>query len=386
MQKIGKFEYSCDRSHFLGKGSFSEVFLGRSIDDDTPVAIKIIKTKNLTANAKKIINDEVEIMELIKFDPHPNIVECYDVQQDEDKVYIIMEYCDSGSLKNIIKRPIKEKYIQFYFSQLANGLKYLDKKGIVHRDIKPRNILLTNSRRVLKIADFGFARKTEGASLYDTICGSPLYMAPEMIRQDHYNNQTDLWSIGMILYEMLFGYHPYDNCKTIPELKNIITNKDLDIPPSNSKNKDISDSCLILLKQLLQKDVDKRIMWDDFFNHTWINKYPYTEVEKENVDYKYKICSSSLGSLSPSFNCGLATSKPSTKVDKTDIIQDYYDSCVTSQRQSESTGPETDENECIFEMELGSSNNCTYTIKEVVDKKTALNKNYPDSYHYRVVN
>lgn len=388
MHRIGNYEYADDRTHFLGKGSFSEVFLGRYIGDDeklqydTPVAIKIIKTTNITTNARKIINDEIEIMKLIKKEPHPNIVDCYDVYQDSSKVCIIMEYCDSGSLKNIIKKPIKEKYIQFYFSQLANGLKYLSIKNIVHRDIKPRNILLTNNRRVLKIADFGFAKKIEGISLYDTICGSPLYMAPEMIRQDKYNTQTDLWSIGMILYEMLFGYHPYDNCKTIPELKDIIKTKDLEIPPSNNKNKDISDNCVSLLKKLLQKDVNKRISWDDFFNHSWINKYPYEQV-KENTEYKSIICSTSLGSLSPSLNPVTQIDKlidpvdlsiSSKKIEKTQIIPDYYDTFISNKQDTQ--------DDCIFEVELDTShNNCKYKIKEIIDKDTVLNGN-----HYKIIN
>ena len=84
-----------------------------------------------------------------------------------------MEFCDSGNLDTIIKKPIKGQYTQFFFSQLANGLKYLNQKNIVHRDIKPKNILLTNKHKILKIADFGFAKITDGAILYDTICGSP---------------------------------------------------------------------------------------------------------------------------------------------------------------------------------------------------------------------
>lgn len=165
-----------------------------------------------------------------------------------------MEYCDSGDLRTYLKKPIKEKWCQFFFCQLANGLKYLDKYNILHRDIKPKNILLTNKKKVLKIADFGFAKKqSKNIKLHETICGSPLYMAPEIMENNKYNNQTDLWSIGMILYEMLYGFHPYESCKNIRQLLSMIDHGIIEIPPKNTQNKNISIECLDLLQKLLQK-------------------------------------------------------------------------------------------------------------------------------------
>ena len=225
MESIGSYKMNRDKSSELGRGSFSIVYVGINyLDQDyikkgDKVAIKIIKTNNLTKKALEILEDEISIMNLIKSNPHPNIVQCFDIIRSQNEVFIIMEYCDSGDLMTIIKRPIKEKYAQFYFCQLANGLKYLDNHSIIHRDIKPKNILLTNNRRVLKIADFGLAKRISDISLNETICGSPLYMAPEIMNNSPYNNQTDLWSIGMILFEMLYGLHPFEKCKTVPELK-----------------------------------------------------------------------------------------------------------------------------------------------------------------------
>lgn len=183
----------------------------------------------------------------------------------------MLEYCDSGDLRKILKNPIKEKYTKYYFCQLVNGLKYLDKHNILHRDIKPRNILLSNNRKILKIADFGFAKKEfNNISLHDTICGSPLYMAPEILTNKPYCKKIDLWSIGLILYEMLYGHHPFENCKDLDDLKSNVY-RIIHIPPKNTINTFISKECLSLLRQLLQNTASQRITWKELFNHPWIN-------------------------------------------------------------------------------------------------------------------
>lgn len=397
MQVIGDYELYLDNKHFLGAGSFSKVYLGKykkeSNNENKFVAIKIIEINCLTPYTKKIITDEMEIMEIIKCNPHPNIVECYDIIQTNTHVYIIMEYCDSGSLRDIMKKPIKEKYVQYYFFQLANGLKYLDKHSIIHRDIKPRNILLTNNRTILKIADFGFAKKKFSEhSLYDTICGSPLYMAPEIIRNDHYNNQTDLWSIGMILYEMLYGVHPFHKCKTMSELQDILKNVELEIPPKNcNNNRDVSEECLSFLKKLLQKDVSNRMTWDEFFNHPWINKYQYIST-KINNNYEKQIISTSFGSLGSKIDEILIQNNTSKK--NIDIITDYYDNHIY--KISENMKNKYEEfnkkeenvnyNEYIFELELDEYNNKEFIIKDIIENSSVLdNKKDKKSNQYIII-
>ena len=316
----------------------------------------------MTPKAKSILQDEVSVMEMIKKNPHPNIVGCYDIINMPYETLLILEYCDSGDLKSILKKPIKEKFAQFYFCQLANGLKYLSYNNIIHRDIKPKNILLTDNRKILKIADFGFATNFKNQSLHETICGSPLYMAPEIMNNNMYNNQTDLWSIGMILYEMLFGVHPYNECHTIPELKDTITNTDIEIPPINTKNKSISEDCLNLLKQLLQKKVQCRITWDDFFEDPWVKSYQY--ISSKNTEYETKLQSVSVGSLSneelsktplqsrpemvrfsrKNSDLNVVVRRPS--LDKIKIIDDYCDKINSNK---------TNNDDLIFDMELDES-------------------------------
>jgi serine/threonine protein kinase len=390
---------------FLGKGSFSIVYKGGHITSGTQVAIKVINVKNLTASSKKIIEDEIKIMEIIEENPHPNIVECFDVVRTDEKIYLIMEYCDSGDLRSILKNPIKEKYTQFYFSQLANGLKYLDMHNIIHRDIKPRNILLTNKRKVLKIADFGFAKQShKSINMYDTMCGSPLYMAPEIMERVSYNKQTDLWSIGIILYEMLYGIHPLEQCKNISSLKNTISTQQIPIPPKNNTNKSVSRECLSLLEMLIQKDVNNRITWEDFFDHSWFKKYQYNNttghsptksiviLNKNNKTYKEQICALSIGSLEASsykkntnFNSNkknvFGINSPNLSSNSV-IIPDYYDSIFDTQLERESV------EDFIFKMDSITDANTDIKIigKSITDESTVLDNKVDKSYNkYKVI-
>lgn len=384
MPKIGRYEYSTDGKNLLGKGAFSHVYLGRYrgrsvkyIKKGTIVAIKIVETVDLTSRAKRVLEDEISIMEMIKENPHPNIVTCYDIirEVERSRVYIIMEYCDSGDLRNIlIGKAIREQYVQFYFSQFANGLRYLADNRIIHRDIKPRNILLTNNKQLLKIADFGFARKMADNSMYDTICGSPLYMAPEIMSKESYNNQTDLWSIGMILYEMLFGIHPFQHCKDIPELRCELEKTVIVIPPENNANYDVSSTSISLLKDLLQKDVDHRISWANFFSHEWINKYKDVSDKTNNQNSKYDEYRSTLNSVSIGSlkdrcvpNQLLNNNNNNNENDEVEItiIDNYLDKSTLNIKYTD----------CIFDIE----------IDEVVEKSSVLPQFNNNSRRYDVI-
>lgn len=394
METIGNYTFLRKKENELGKGSFSTVYMGtykgitnKYINNGTKVAIKIITTIKLTPKAINILNEEINIMEFIKMNPHTNIVGCYDIIKNDNETFIILEYCDSGNLADIIKKPIKEKYSQFYFCQLVNGFKYLDAHQIMHRDIKPKNILLTNKRRILKIADFGFAKKCNQQSLYDTVCGSPLYMAPEIMNNNMYNNQTDLWSIGMILYEMLYGSHPFSNCKTMHELKDTVSQEIIEIPPRNTKNKDVSNTCISLLKKLLEKKVDNRISWDDFFEHPWIKQYQYGIPINNNSndnDYIKQLHSTSIGSLSRDSPLSQLSTPPNenynhaikmSRIDSLTIVDNYYDSISSpinipknnyTITKKSTYSPE----DLIFEMD--DDTNKKIVVKKIMDRSSIL--------------
>jgi serine/threonine protein kinase len=351
--KVGKFIIFKSDDNKIGEGAFSSVYKGIYCDTTNEILKngQTVAIKILSLNKGKIhqIEEEALMMKIIKNSPHPNIVECYDVVEDRKKnneIYIIMEYCDSGDLRELIGRSINEAYVQFYFSQLANGLKHLDNLNIVHRDIKPRNILLTKNRRILKIADLGLAKMCEENSLYNTMCGSPMYMAPEISRDRVYNNKTDLWSIGLIMYEMLYGFHPFRMCTDRTELQRMVETSDIMIPPKNTKNRNISIECLHLMKNLLQRNVINRISWNDFFSDEWIKKYEYISIQQNNDNkikqnnYEKQIYSVSLGSLQDKKNKLLDTDE---EVIDIEIIDNFVNNPTISIKEDD---------DLIFEIEL----------------------------------
>lgn len=363
MEKIKNFEFS--RNNIIGKGATSIVYIGKylGIDNDilkygTSVAIKIINIKNINQKTKEVLNEEISIMQLFKYNYHPNIIKCFDIVEKTNEILIIMEYCDSGDLRNLLKKPIKEKYAQYYFCQLANGLKFLEKLCIIHRDIKPKNILITNNKKTLKIADFGFAKKLSNHQLSETICGSPLYMAPEIFNNTKYNNQIDLWSIGMILYEILYGFHPLANCKSVPELKNRLELDIIEIPPKFTKN-NVSDNCIDLLHKLLEKKVINRITWSDFFNHPWVISYnhvfeskPYTNqlISISNESKSNSTDSNSSRNVSPkSFSPNIFNSKSFNDYDDINIIPNYLDNIKNNKDKNKDK--DNDKDDLIFHMD-----------------------------------
>jgi serine/threonine-protein kinase ULK2 len=286
MINLDKYTFIPNNENKLGSGGFSVVYKGTYIGEPNKflqtndnVAIKVLSH---IKNKKKFIDNEVNIIEILKKNPHYNIIQFYDVIVMDNCTHIIMEYCEYNNLSAYVKGPIIEGMVNFWFSQLAFGLQHLYNLNILHRDIKLKNIMLTNNRKVIKIADFGLAKKVDimsnnikSNSLFDTICGSPLYMAPEIIRDKYYGWKSDIFSLGILLYELLYGYNPFNECECKEQIQFMKENVKICIPPEKNKNtnKQVSTDCINLLKGLLQIDVNKRITWEDFFNNKWVNKY-----------------------------------------------------------------------------------------------------------------
>lgn len=250
----------------IGIGSFAKVYKGFNHITKDVIAIKKINLLKLNKILKDRLVIEIELMQ--KYNNNNNILKLYDVLYSENKdyLYMILEYCDCGDLYNFIKNnKLTENEIKYYMNQLKNGLQYLRENNIIHRDIKPKNILLTDNNKILKICDFGFARSVvDDVSLMETLCGSPLYMAPEIINNKKYNIKSDLWSVGIILYEMIYNEHPLGEPVNIIDLMDKLKNKKIVYPST-----DISYICIELLQKLLQIDIYKRIEWVDFFNNIW---------------------------------------------------------------------------------------------------------------------
>lgn len=216
-------------------------------------------------------------------------------------IYIVLEYCSAGSLSSFIrcKKALPESTCKYFLRQLASAVQYMRSNDVSHFDLKPQNLLLTRNPIVmLKVADFGsvvvktytfiflnctiyivyiydlmllhfcrFAQHLKLGEINQQPKGSPLYMAPEIVRKQQYDAKADLWSIGVILYECLFGKAPYTS-KTIAELLLRIRNAEKITIPSNTR---ISNECKDLLYQLLEHDPAKRISFSDFFAHPFLD-------------------------------------------------------------------------------------------------------------------
>ncbi|KAG6460962.1 hypothetical protein O3G_MSEX012337 [Manduca sexta] len=265
----------------LGSGSYSTVYKAYTkVGARTIVAIKCVD-KSRIKNSGSAVDNLITEIRLLKTLSHPHIVQMKNFTWDDRNIYIIMEFCCGGDLSKYIHKygRVPEQRVLYFLQQLASALKFLREKGVVHMDLKPHNLLLhkdSNGRYVLKVADFGFAQHMSvwGAR---AVRGSPLYMAPEMLAGE-YDARVDLWSVGVIMYECLFGKAPYSS-NTFKELVDKIQKRaPIEIPPKSS----ISPGCRDLLTRLLRHDPDSRISYEDFFNH------PYLDLEympsKENYE------------------------------------------------------------------------------------------------------
>ena len=258
--QISKYIYSTKP---IGKGAFSKVYKGFDTDNDHIIAIKVIEKINIKQELVVRLRDEITLISQLQ---HPHIANFVEFLQDDDCYYLIMEYCAGGDLAHRIKMgKIPELLANLYMHQLADALAYLKAKNIIHRDLKPQNILLTLDQKNIKVTDFNFARELYDNDLAQTMCGSPLYMAPEIIANNSYSVKSDLWSTGIILYEMVYGKSPYHDSRTIIELAYLIKTRPI------KYNNTVSADCNDLINGLLQTQPSRRLDWDTFFNHHWLS-------------------------------------------------------------------------------------------------------------------
>ncbi len=256
-KKIGKYEV---RS-LIGRGAMGAVYLGHDPFIDRPVAIKVCEIEMSgeevpTELARKMFFNEAQAAGALD---NPNIVRIYDAGDANGKPYLVMEYIDGAdTLKSYTKPdkllPIKEVLRMMH--QCAEGLDYAHRRGVLHRDIKPANLILSKDGEV-KIGDFGVAQRTHSdkTQLIGQM-GTPMYMSPEQARDDTLTNQTDLYSLGVVMYELLTGKAPYQNVKTLAGLINkVIT----ETPTAVRKiRKDVPEPLAKIVARAMEKQLDKR--------------------------------------------------------------------------------------------------------------------------------
>tara|TARA_B110000208_G_scaffold189674_2_gene251764 strand:- start:9081 stop:10223 length:1143 start_codon:yes stop_codon:yes gene_type:complete len=233
----------------IGRGSFSTVYKGYHYYNKSVIAIK----KFTKIPDKEYFKNEIALMKQLH---HKNVLKLHKVLKHKSYSYLILEYCDSNLYSYIESNNNSFNYK--YFTGIINGLEYLYSSNILHRDIKPHNILIKNN--TIKISDFGFAKTFEKNQLITTFCGSPLYMAPEIIKNRKYNNNSDIWSLGVVLYELITKIHPY-TIDSRRELWEMIHNDSIIIDYSFIENGLIS----AFIKHMLVVEPVNRISWELLF-------------------------------------------------------------------------------------------------------------------------
>ena len=251
----------------LGSGSFGNVYLVKHNITQKEYAMKVVDKKKLSqsyGNSYEQILNEIKIHS--KLD-HENIIHIYNVFDNEENINIIMEYAKKGNLLDIIKKEksgMSEIKAFKYFIQVVNAVYYLHQNNIIHRDIKPENILIAEDD-IIKLCDFGWAKELTLENR-NTFCGTAEYMAPEIVTSENYAFGVDIWSLGILLFEMIFGHSPFEG-KNMNSIMINIKVHDL------IYDKPVSKECKNLIEKMLESNPQKRFKITDIFEHDFIKKY-----------------------------------------------------------------------------------------------------------------
>lgn len=252
----------------IGRGSYSQVFKGVDTKDGKEVAVKVL-------NSGRNFDREIQLLKCVQ---HENLVCVYDIVEKDDQTYIIMEYC-SSSLTNV-EKPCLENRWKKYFQEILAALVYLQDQNIYHRDLKPENILLVND--TIKLCDFTFARTLENTNIVTaTICGSPFYMAPELLLYKKCDIKSDIWSLGVMSYHFLYGFPPFLKYQAPIDIINSLKSYKIPFPAFNINKIQLSPSCIDLLKKMLQKNLASRISWSELRLSPWISGKSISEKSGE---------------------------------------------------------------------------------------------------------
>ncbi|XP_053364554.1 calcium/calmodulin-dependent protein kinase type 1D [Clarias gariepinus] len=256
-----------DFKEVLGTGAFSEVVLAQERATGKMFAVKCIPKKALKGKESSIEN-EIAVLRRIK---HENIVALEDIYESSDHLYLIMQLVSGGELFDRIveKGFYTEKDASTLIRQVLDAVNYLHTMGIVHRDLKPENLLYFNPQDGSKImiSDFGLSKMEGTGDVMSTACGTPGYVAPEVLAQKPYSKAVDCWSIGVIAYILLCGYPPFYDENDSKLFEQILkADYEFDAPYWD----DISDSAKDFISCLMEKDSAKRYTCEQALRHPWI--------------------------------------------------------------------------------------------------------------------
>ena len=287
MEKIGKYEIIKE----LGKGATSEVYLANDVFASRQVAIKLVRAdvlgdKDHGKRFHKLFLTEASLAGKLS---HPHIVSIFDAVVDEQGSYLVMEYVEGGTLEPFTQPesllPVS-RVIEIIF-KCCKALDYAHRHGIIHRDIKPANILLTGESDI-KISDFGAALTIASETTQVSGIGSPAYMSPEQLQEQSLNHQTDIFSLGVVLYQMLTGALPFKATNNYSMVYQIIH---VDVPPPSLLRPETPSAVDIIVRRAMEKEITKRFQtWEEFaqalantFNNLQKPEEVVPEAEKFNT-------------------------------------------------------------------------------------------------------
>lgn len=252
----------------LGEGAFGEVRKGTRKSNGQEVAVKIMNKKTLTKEDIVALQTEVEILTQVD---HPNVVKLFEVYEDAHKFYMVLELMTGGELfdRVVEKDHFSEQEAANTIRPIVDALRYCHTMGVVHRDLKPENLLYASKDKdsIIKIADFGLARFFMSNELMMTQCGTPGYVAPEILEGKGYDQGVDFWSVGIILYILLCGFPPFYDEDTL-KLYELIKRAKFEFPSPYWD--DVSDSAKDLIKRLLCVDPKRRLKAEEILAHPWM--------------------------------------------------------------------------------------------------------------------
>lgn len=254
----------------LGKGNFGDVFRAKERTTGYPVALKILsRIEMIEDRMEEQLKSEIEIQ--VALSAHKNILRLYGFFLDKKRIYLILELATGGMLHEHLGKQgrFSEPQAAKYVVQIARALQFAHGKKVIHRDLKPENLLL-DDKGVIKLADFGWS--ASGGGRRRTVCGTLDFLAPEIIQNRWYGPTVDIWSLGVVMYEMLYGRPPFemrgkDAEKRTKERIVSVDYKFLD------DEVNVSGAAKLLIKGMLQKNSYHRMSLRKILNDSWIKQY-----------------------------------------------------------------------------------------------------------------
>ncbi|KAF2076036.1 hypothetical protein CYY_002650 [Polysphondylium violaceum] len=257
-----------DITDIIGEGTFSTVGLATHKFTNEKYAVKVISKDCLDKQKRSYVDWEISILTKCS---HPNIVDFIEYFESDEDICLVLEWVSNGDLfERIVKKGVfTEEEARLTMISILSAVEYLHDRSIAHRDIKPENILFNNERGDVKLADFGLSKFYDESTGLDSACGTPAYSAPEISSNQVYRKSVDMWSVGCILYFILYGKPPFysDDESTICRL---VSKGEWSFPSVMAKNHSLSVQNLI--KGLLDRDPVKRLTVKQALNHDWITQ------------------------------------------------------------------------------------------------------------------